>query len=157
MIRSLLLGTAAGAVGTVALNTATYLDMLARGRGASSMPARTAEKLVGSAHVSLGEGDAEQNRQEAVGALLGIASGLGVGLAYGAVRSGVDVPWPLAAVGLAVAANVGTTGPMTAMGLTDPRTWPGSSWVSDLVPHGAYGLAAAAAYELFTPRRLARR
>ena len=150
MTSPLLLGAAAGAVGTVALNTATYLDMLARGRGASSMPSRTAELLAQGAHVPLGEGDAEENRQEALGSLLGIASGLGVGLAYGAVRAGADVPLPVAAVGLAVAANVGTTGPMTALGLTDPRTWPGSSWASDLVPHAAYGLAAAAAYALFT-------
>jgi len=42
---------------------------------------------------------------------------------------------------------VGTTGPMAALGVTDPRTWPADSWVSDLVPHVAYGLATAAAYE----------
>lgn len=51
-------------------------------------------------------------------------------------------------LGAGVVANVGTTGPMAVFGITDPRTWPGSSWVSDLVPHLTYGLATAAVWEL---------
>jgi len=46
-----------------------------------------------------------------------------------------------------VAANVGTTGPMVALGITDPRTWSADSWISDIVPHLAYGLATAAVFE----------
>jgi hypothetical protein len=30
--------------------------------------------------------------------------------------------------------------------VTDPRTWGAAGWVSDLLPHLAYGLAAATAY-----------
>jgi hypothetical protein len=36
---------------------------------------------------------------------------------------------------------------MVAMGITDPRTWGTTGWISDLVPHLAYGLATAAAFE----------
>jgi hypothetical protein len=35
--------------------------------------------------------------------------------------------------------------PMTALGLTDPRRWGVEGWLSDVVPHAAYGLATAAA------------
>ena len=53
--------------------------------------------------------------------------------------------------GLAAGA-AGTTGPMALLGVTDPRRWPASSWVSDLVPHLAYGLVTAAVWELARPR-----
>jgi len=35
-------------------------------------------------------------------------------------------------------------GPMTVLGVTDPRTWPASSWAADLTPHLAYGVVTAA-------------
>jgi hypothetical protein len=28
---------------------------------------------------------------------------------------------------------------MTVLGVTDPRTWSASDWMSDVVPHVAYG------------------
>lgn len=149
MPHALTLGLAAGAVGTVALNVTTYLDMAARGRGSSEMPAKAAGKLADEAHVSLGEGDTAENRQEGLGALLGYVAGLGVGAAYGLVRSKVDVPVPVAALLLGAGAMAGSDAPMTALGLTNPKEWPASSWVSDIVPHLVYGIAAAAAYELF--------
>jgi hypothetical protein len=37
---------------------------------------------------------------------------------------------------------------MVVLGITDPRDWPASSWVSDLVPHLAYGFVTAAVWEL---------
>jgi hypothetical protein len=33
---------------------------------------------------------------------------------------------------------VSTNGPMTVLGITDPRTWSRTDWVSDIVPHLAY-------------------
>lgn len=33
---------------------------------------------------------------------------------------------------------------MTLLGVTDPRTWSVIDWVSDLVPHAAYGAVTAA-------------
>jgi xanthosine utilization system XapX-like protein len=151
MRRELLTGIAAGAVGTVALNVVTYLDMTVRGRPASSIPAQAAGKLADQAGLHLGEGAAAQNRKEGLGALLGYLTGLGVGLVYGGVRSRLPgVPLPVAAVGLGMAAMAGSDVPIAAMGLTDPREWNAASWASDIVPHLAYGLGTAAAYEAFT-------
>jgi len=39
----------------------------------------------------------------------------------------------------------------TALGATDPTTWGVSGWLSDLVPHMAYGMVAAATLELIDP------
>jgi hypothetical protein len=30
-------------------------------------------------------------------------------------------------------------GPMVVLGITDPRTWSAADWISDVVPHLAYG------------------
>ena len=43
--RGILAGAAAGAAGTTALNLIAYLDMTLRGRGASSTPEDTVEKV----------------------------------------------------------------------------------------------------------------
>ncbi len=142
-------GIVAGAVGTVALNVATYLDMLGRGRPSSSMPADAATKLGQLADIPLGDEDTAPHRQEALGALLGIVTGLGVGAVYGLVRSKFDVPTRVAALGLSAAAMAGSDLPMTALRLTDPREWDAASWAADLLPHLAYGAAAAAAYRIF--------
>jgi len=39
-------------------------------------------------------------------------------------------------------------GPMTALGLTDPRDWRGSEWAADVLPHLAYGVITAATYSV---------
>ena len=36
-------------------------------------------------------------------------------------------------------ALIGTNGPMTTLGVTDPRTWGIVGWISDLIPHLGYG------------------
>jgi hypothetical protein len=141
-------GLVAGAAGTAALNAVTYLDMVARGRPSSEMPAKAARELAGKAGWQLADDPKDGNRAEALGALLGLATGLGVGVGYGALRRRVRVPKLLAAVGLAAGAMAGSDGPLVGLGLTDPSTWDPMSWLSDAVPHLAYGVAAAAAYEL---------
>jgi hypothetical protein len=87
MLRTVLTGIAAGAAGTTALNAVTYRDMAARARPASSTPddtVRKAEELTGAA---LGGSEEEAaNRRSALGALLGIASGLATGAAFDAFR-----------------------------------------------------------------------
>lgn len=143
---AVLRGAAAGAAGTTALNTVTYLDMVLRGRGTSSTPEDTVEKLSDIAGVAVpGEGDTRANRVSGLGALTGIASGVGVGVVLGIVRGAGwrpgFVPGTTAAT---LGALIGTNGPMTALGITDPPTWPASSWVSDVVPHLAYGAVTAA-------------
>ncbi len=154
MLREVLMGTTAGAVGTVALNATTYADMALRGRPPSSVPAQVAGQLTGKAGIDLsGEGSDDntaQNRRSGLGALMGYATGLGVGTAYGLVRPLLgDVSKPLAGVGLGLAAMAGSDVPATALGITDPREWGLNSWASDIIPHLAYGLTTAIAYDAF--------
>ena len=152
-----LAGIAAGAAGTAALNAVGFLDMAVRARPASSTPSDTVRETEWLLDVHLPEeyrDSAEAaNRRAALGALLGIASGLGVGALYGLVAPRVDrAPVIVLGVGAGLLANVGTTGPMVALGVTDPRSWPPSSWLADLVPHLAYGLTTAATWHLMRPR-----
>jgi hypothetical protein len=158
MSRSLLAGLAAGAAGTTVLNLVTYLDVVVRARPASTTPeatVRRTEELTGVDLSSEGPGSEEAaNRRAGLGALLGIAAGLVTGAGYGLVRGRLDgVPLGLRGVGVGLAANVGTTGPMAAFGITDPLSWSASSWISDLVPHLAYGLATAAVFDMICARR----
>jgi xanthosine utilization system XapX-like protein len=162
MNRPILAGLVAGAAGTTALNLVTYLDMVARGRPASSTPEQTVRKVEDLTGLPLSaegpDSDAARNRRSGLGALLGIVAGLGVGALYGLVRPRLDgVPVAALGVGAGLAANVGTSGPMAALGVTDPRQWPVSSWVSDLVPHLAYGAVTATVYELTRSRAKRRR
>jgi len=143
--RGALRGAAAGAAGTTALNAVTYLDMVLRGRGTSSTPEDTVEKLSDKIHVPVpGEGDERDNRVSGLGALTGIVSGVGIGGLLGVARAAGWRPGILAgSTAATLGALLGTNGPMTALGITDPRTWPPSSWVSDVVPHLAYGVVTA--------------
>ncbi len=145
LFQGALRGAAAGAAGTTALNAVTYLDMVLRGRGTSSTPEDTVEKLLDKTHVPVpGEGDGRDNRVSGLGALTGIVSGVGIGGLLGLVRAAGGRPGILAgSTAATLGALVGTNGPMTALGITDPRTWPPSSWVSDVVPHLAYGVVTA--------------
>ncbi len=55
---------AAGAAGTVALDIATYADMVIRGRPSSSVPSDLAGKLTNALHVDLeGESAGQQGNQ----------------------------------------------------------------------------------------------
>ncbi|MDP9474090.1 MAG: hypothetical protein M3R38_00020 [Actinomycetota bacterium] len=157
MLREMLIGAAAGAAGTTALNAVTYGDMLVRGRPASGAPSEAAARLAEKAGIDLSaEGEAPdgytaQNRRSGLGALLGFFPGLGVGVAYGVVRPRLgEVSTLRAGAVLGLAAMVASDGPMVALGVTDPRRWNLNSWLSDIIPHVAYGLATAAAYEACT-------
>jgi hypothetical protein len=149
-MRSLLAGTAAGAVGTAALNIATYADMALRGRPASETPA----KLVKSFAASLGidalaaEGDEAENRRSGAGALLGFVNGIGVGVAYGLLRPALrGVPAFAGGLLAGAAAMVLSDVPATKSGATDPATWGTEGWIADIVPHLLYGLALAYAFD----------
>jgi hypothetical protein len=142
-------GLAAGAVGTSLLNTVTYLDMAIRGRPSSSVPTQDVEKLAGAAHVSLGADEEKaEARKEGIGALLGFLTGFAGGAAFAAVRPlARDVPWPVAAAATGVAVMFATDLTSTAAGTTDPRSWSAVDWVSDIVPHLAYGAGVTLAYD----------
>ena len=143
-------GLIAGAVGTALLNVTTYLDMLIRARPSSSVPAQTAERLTDLGDVSLAGKDEETKpRRTAAGALMGYVAGLGIGTAYGLTEDAVpDLPLPLSAGIVGIAAMVASDLPATASGATDPRKWNVGSWLADIVPHFAYGLGTVAVYRL---------
>ena len=149
MKRGVVAGAIAGAVGTLALDIVSYVDMYAQGRSASSAPGDAAAALAKSVGVDLsGDDDASANRRSAVGALLGYSTGIFVGAAYGALRSKPGKR--RAGVRLGAAAMACADVPLVAMGLTDPRTWGTAGWVSDIVPHLAYGIVAARTYDGIT-------
>ncbi len=153
MLRKLLTGAAAGAAGTTALNAVTYLDMAARGRGTSSTPEDTVEEMADRLPADVpGHGEERDNRVAGLGPLMGLATGVVVGAAYGAVTALTGRPAPLLGAGLVgAAAMAGANVPMAALGVSDPRTWDASSWLSDAVPHLAYGLVTAWTFEATQP------
>lgn len=81
----LIRGLLAGAAGTVALNVTTYGDLLLRARPASQVPVKVADKLAAQAGIELGEQEQVANREQAVGALLGYVTALGVAVVYALV------------------------------------------------------------------------
>ncbi len=143
---TLAVGAAAGAAGTTALNAVTYLDMAVRGRPTSDTPKQTVERLSALVHVPIpGDGQTRDNRLAGLGPLTGLLTGISFGVVLAMVGSAGWRPGPAgeaaAATGLAL---LGSNGPMTLLGITDPRTWSAASWVSDIVPHLAYGAVTAA-------------
>lgn len=144
-MRRVLAGAVAGAAGTTALNAVTYADMAVRGRAASSTPQDTVEKLASLAGLEIpGDEQTRDNRVDALGPLTGLVAGVGTGLVLGLARA---AGWRPGFAGTFVATStvvlVAGNGPMTVLGITDPRTWDANSWVTDLVPHLAYGVVAA--------------
>lgn len=149
MLRQLLTGAAAGAAGTTALNAVTYLDMAIQGRPTSSTPEDTVEKLADKTPYDIpGQGETRDNRLAGLGPLTGLVTGVAVGAAYGAVTALTGRPRPvLGALLVGGAAMLAGNGPMTALGITDPRDWDAASWLSDAIPHVAYGVVTAVAFE----------
>jgi hypothetical protein len=154
MIRKALTGAVAGAAGTTALNAATYTDMVLTGRGGSSAPKEIVDRLSDRTDVAVpGEGEPRDNRASAMGALLGMATGVGVGALYGLARaSGWRPAVPVAGVLAGMTAMAGSDAPMAALRISDPRAWRPSDWLRDLVPHLTYGVVTAAVYELAAGR-----
>jgi hypothetical protein len=140
-VEGALVGAAAGAAGTTALNAVTYLDMALRGRAASTTPQDAVEKLASVSHIRIpGDDDAQANRVAGLGPLLGIAAGIGVGAALGVVRQRTGLRPGLATAVLAGAgAMAAGNGPLAVMRLTNPADWSLADWMSDIVPHLAYG------------------
>lgn len=146
-------GLAAGGAGATALNAVTYLDMVVRGRPASTTPEQTVEKLSQATHLPVpGDEDTRTNRISGLGPLIGILAGLGPGVVLALARAaGWKPPLPVE-IGLASGlALVGSNGPMTALGVTDPRSWSLVAWVSDIVPHLGYGAVTVAVLRRLLP------
>jgi hypothetical protein len=165
VIGSFARGLAAGAAGTTVLNAVSYLDMALRGRPASSVPGTLVDVVAGRIGRDIpGKGREKDSRREALGALAGIANGLGTGVLASAARSaGVRFSAPVGAVLTGAAAMAATDVPIAALGVSDPRTWTPADWAADAVPHLAYGAAVQAVLgavptgrERATPRNPAR-
>jgi hypothetical protein len=142
----ILAGAAAGAAGTAALDAVTYLDMTVRGRAASDTPERSVEKFADSAGVAVpGTGETRDNRLAGLGALSGVATGVGVGAAFGVLRRlGLRPPTLIGGALVGLSAMAATASSMASMGISDPRTWSAADWLADLLPHLAYGLVTYA-------------
>ncbi|MFB7456069.1 MULTISPECIES: hypothetical protein [unclassified Streptomyces] len=142
MIGSMVRGGVAGAAGTTVLNAVTYADMAWRGRPASQVPAQVVDKLAEDlGHPVAGPDDSRDNRLSGLGALSGIAVGVGTGTAVAlARRAGVRMPWWLGGVVTGALAMAATDVPMARLGVSDPADWPAEDWLSDAVPHLLYGL-----------------
>lgn len=154
MLRNVLMGTIAGAAGTVALNMATYIDMAIRGRSSSNAPAKMVENLAVKAHLPLssqgtGYNDSTaRNRESGLGALLGYVNGLGTGTLYGLLRSQLDsVPLVLAGPIVGLAAMAESDVPLITLGGSNPKSWGVSGWAADAIPHLIYGLVTVLTYE----------
>lgn len=139
-------GALAGAAGSTALNAVTYLDMAARGRPASSTPETTAETLAEKAGTGVpGDEETRQNRLSGMGPLFGTVAGVSVGAVFGLFRRlGFHLPGPVDTVVVGAAMMAASDGTMTALGVTNPKEWDGQTWVTDLVPHLAYGAVTVA-------------
>jgi hypothetical protein len=152
MLKHILRGVAAGAAGTTALNAVTYLDMVLRGRAASSTPEESVRRLAAEVGVGVpGDDEQRSHRESGAGALLGMVTGVTVGAAYGAARAlGWRPSVPVAALVSGLAAVAAASLPMASMGVSDPREWSLPDWLSDLIPHLAYGLTTATTYATMT-------
>jgi drug/metabolite transporter (DMT)-like permease len=145
LTRSVCWGVLAGAAGTTALNAVTYLDMAVRGRPASSTPQQTIERAATLVGAPLPHDEQKKETLESgLGALLGLLAGISAGAALGAARGLTGQPRStVATIGAAwVLAMVAGNGPMTLLGVTDPRRWTPTDWAADVVPHLAYAIAA---------------
>lgn len=144
-------GAVAGAAGTTALNAVTYLDMAIRGRPSSSTPQQVVETIAERAHVSIpGDEKTRANRVEGLGPLVGLGAGVAVGVAVGVARAAGLRTRPVVGVLLTtVGAMVPGNGPMAVLGITDPRNWSTTEWLSDVVPHLAYGAVVKTTMDAF--------
>ena len=146
MTRAIRHGLMAGAAGTTALHTATYLDMALRGRSASRLPERTVEAVADACGVRIhGRRASRAHCTTGIAALGGIGTGLAVGVAASALRSaGVRLPRAVGALATGGVAMALANASPIAQGLTDPRDWTPADWACDALPHLAYGITTSA-------------
>ena len=154
MLNAVMRGIIAGATGTVALDTTTYLDMAIRGRSSSNAPSIMVDMVAKKIHLPLStqgtssKDQSAQNRESGLGALLGYVNGVGTGVIYGMLRSRFDeIPTPLAATLVGLTAMAASDVPTVALRVSNPKTWGISGWLADTIPHLIYGIVTVATYE----------
>lgn len=139
-------GLVAGAAGTTVLNVVTWLDMAWRARPPSEVPAQVVERAAAAAGIRVsGHGAERRHRLSGLGELSGIATGLAGGVLTSIGRTaGLRPPMLVAGAVTGAAAMAATDLPARALGVTDPAAWSDADWLSDVVPHLAYGITTAA-------------
>lgn len=141
MFRTIARGCAAGAAGTTALNAVSCLDMAVRGRPSSSTPEAVVGKITTRAGHPVPDGEGRDNRLSGLGALSGIAVGVGTGALVPLLhRAGLRPHAWLGAVLTGALAMTLADAPRAGLDISDPRTWSPADWTSDALPHLAYGL-----------------
>ncbi|TDD99948.1 hypothetical protein E1269_27105 [Jiangella asiatica] len=146
-------GALAGAAGTTALNATTYLDMIARGRPSSSTPHDTVKRIAELIGVSSAGDEAKREaRLSGMGALLGVAVGVGTGAVLGVAQAGKWTRSPRATLSAWVLATLAGNAPMIGLRVTDPRRWRALDWAADVVPHAAYAVVVSLALERLDDR-----
>jgi hypothetical protein len=143
-------GAAAGAIGTLALDVTTYADVVVRGRPPSQVPAETAGTLAEEAGVEL-----DENRRRGLGALMGYATGVGVGALVGVLRPAPllrRIPTAIAAGAVGAAAMAAGDAVPVAQHVTDPAEWGTAGWLADVVPHAIYGVVTLLAFDRLVRR-----
>ncbi|GAA1347764.1 hypothetical protein [Arthrobacter roseus] len=146
-------GLAAGAAGVTALNAASFVDMLFRGRPGSEAPGRLVEELLSRAGIDIpGRGQEKANRRTALGAIAGMKAGLGVGIVAAAARSAkLRVPAPIGVALTGAAAMAAADVPLAKLNITDPSTWSSRDWAVDVAGHLAYGMSVQAVLHATEP------
>jgi hypothetical protein len=151
MTSTLTRGLLAGTVGTALLNVVTFADMALTNRPPSTAPEQTVTTSLRRAGRSV-PGD---NRITGLGALAGIATGVGIGVAVSVARTaGIRLPGLLGGPVIGLATMAATDIPMAALGVSDPRTWTAADWTRDVVPHLAYGLGVHSTLEALEPSQM---
>ena len=146
----LIQGALAGAAGTTLLNAVTYLDMAVTGRPASSVPDQAVDRIARRFGVPLGEGDDAPNRRSAVGALMGLMTGMSAGAMYALGRPATQwAPRPVAMLAVGLGTMAMTDSSIVRLGISDPRDWSARDWASDVVPHLAFGAGVVATFDAF--------
>jgi len=148
-------GMLAGAAGATALNAFSYAQQAIRGTPSSATPDQAAQAVVQAVGADIpGSPDVKENRLEGLGPLSGLAVGLGVGALGGALRAlGVKIPIGVAPVALGLGAMALSDGVMSALKITDPRSWTPASVAQDALPHLVYGATTVLAlHRMIDPR-----
>ena len=82
-----------------------------------------------------------------------VSTGVGVGVVFGLLRrAGLRPPFALGAVLVGAAAMASTDTSIAVLKVSDPRGWSAGDWLSDLLPHLAYGAVTQAVLETLDGR-----
>jgi hypothetical protein len=131
--------------------------MTVRARPASTTPERTVDRMAALAHTEIpGDDQRRGNRRTGLGALLGILTGTAVGAGYALLAGRRRPPVWLGTVVAGGLAMLSSDTPLALLRVSDPRTWSRTDWISDAVPHLAYGAVTAVTYAAAGGRRAAR-